>query len=59
VERKYIEFTPAKYRKFKAAYESAKASGAETFEFEGNDFLVAYAKYVIMYLEQQMGIRNS
>lgn len=45
------EFTPAKLAKLRKAYGAAVASGAEQFEFEGHPLLVAYAKYLIEYLE--------
>lgn len=47
----YITWDRPKLLRFKAAYEKAKAAGAEQFVFEEHEFLVAYAKYLIQYLE--------
>lgn len=46
-----INFTRAKLDELKQAYTKAKQKGAEQFEFEGHPLLVAYAKYLIQYLE--------
>lgn len=43
-------FTPILIRKFRAAYNSAKKANEESFVFEGHEFLVAYAKYLLQYL---------
>jgi hypothetical protein len=41
------------YKQFKAKYEVAKKSSYDTFMFKGLEVLVAYAKYVIEYVETQ------
>lgn len=40
--------------RFRRAYLKATADRVETFVFEDNEFLVAYARYLIQYLETQL-----
>lgn len=48
---KLIQWTPAVLARFKAAYEIEKHGGPDhVFRFDGSDFLVAYAGYLIEYL---------
>ena len=42
----------------KASYEDAKENGREVFVFHGNEILVAYAKYMIEYMESVERGRN-
>lgn len=49
----YIEFTREKYLKLKREYNKAVAQGKSRFDFEGHPVLVAYAKYLIQYLEMK------
>lgn len=46
-----INFDRPKLRRLQSAYDSALAAGATQFDFEGSEFLVSYAKYMIEYLE--------
>ena len=55
-ERKMITFTPAKYRRLKLAYDYAVKEGQERFDFEGEVFVTAYAKYVLEYLKQRLDV---
>jgi hypothetical protein len=48
---KTIEFTPDKLKALKKAYHKAKTQGLDQFEFENSPLLVAYAKYLIEYLD--------
>jgi hypothetical protein len=48
-----IYFTRAKLAQLKKAYHKAKAQGRTEFKFEGKTVLVAYAKYLIEYLDSQ------
>ena len=52
-----ISWDLPKLRRFKVAY--ARADGLygkdSTFDFDGNKFVVSYAKYLIEYLEQKLG----
>lgn len=47
---KKIEFTEDNFVKFKEEYNKAVEREATSFSFEGNEFLVSYAKYLIEYL---------
>jgi len=49
-----ITFTLAKYRRLKLAYDYAVKEGQEQFDFEGEVFVTAYAKYVLEYLEGKL-----
>lgn len=46
-----ITFTREKLRLFKLSYAEALSQNLERFNFEGNVFLVSYAKYLIEYLD--------
>ena len=48
--QKVIEWTPAILARFKKAHAKAVADKADTFIFDGNEFVVSYAKYLIEYL---------
>lgn len=49
-----INFDERLFIKFVRKYYECLHDGVEQFEFEGHTFLVAYAKYVIEYLEPQI-----
>ncbi len=50
-----VTFTPEKLKKFKKVYDQHKSDKEATFEFEGKEYLVGYAKYLIEYLDGEMG----
>ena len=50
---KKLSWTKETFLKFKKDYEIALKENHESFFFEGNEFLVSYAKYLIEYLEPQ------
>ena len=53
---KTITYTPDKLKRLKAAYELHKDAGKDAvFEFDGEQYVVNYAKYLIEYLETRMG----
>lgn len=67
-----IDFTPEKLARFKKAYKKAEKlkrykqaysapedSSDEVFTFDGNEFVLGYAKYLIEYLESQFGKEGS
>ena len=55
-EHQTIEFTPEKLRRFREAYDKAKMNPlTDVFEFEGHEFVLTYAHYMIEYLEQKLG----
>jgi hypothetical protein len=48
---KTITWTPEKLAAFKLVAKVGERKNSETFLFEGHEFLVGYAKYLIEYLE--------
>ena len=48
---KQLHATPDWLRGFKRAYNTAVKQGKDTFLYEGNEFYVGYAQYLIIYLE--------
>jgi hypothetical protein len=50
-----IEFTIESLRRFKMAYREACRVGVRTFKFDGNEFDVGYAHYLIEYLNIRFG----
>ncbi len=50
-EPKMIDVTPKFFSDLKKAYQKALEEKKESFSFEGNEYLVTYAKYMIEYLE--------
>lgn len=51
-----VTFTRDKLRKLILVYNKAMKEGKTEFTFEGNQYLVAYAKYLIEYLQTQFGV---
>jgi hypothetical protein len=51
-EVKQITWTQPMRARFKLAYRQAVNTKAETFLFDGNEFVVGYAKYLIQYLDK-------
>lgn len=47
----FISFDLAAYRRFRRVYEKAVKEEKTEFEFEGREYLVSYAKYLLEYLE--------
>ncbi len=41
-------------KRFKKAYEEAAAANRAVFDFDGHQFVVQYARYLIEYLEGQL-----
>lgn len=50
-----LTFDRAKRDKLRAAYEAAVAAGQESFEFEGHELLVTFAKYLLEHLDNVLG----
>jgi hypothetical protein len=50
-----VSFDRATRDRLRLAYDRAVAEGLEQFRFEGRDWVVAYAKYVLEYLDGQLG----
>lgn len=53
-----VHFDAEKLAALKAAYVLAVAKGDESFTLDGNQYLAAYAKYLIEYLEMQFRERG-
>jgi hypothetical protein len=49
----FMKFDRAKAERFRDAYTKALMENETSFSFEGGDFLVTYAKYVLEYLTDQ------
>lgn len=56
-----IEWTPEKLESFQARYEEVMGTNpnVEWFDWDGFQFVPAYAKYLIMYLRQAFGLDPS
>lgn len=52
---KTITWTKEKLEKFRAAWTAANEAEVESFEFEGNEVLVTYGRYLMEYLEYVLG----
>ncbi len=50
-----IHFDKAKRNRLRAAYEAAKGLGKDQFTFEGHEYLVSYARYLLEYLDTKLG----
>lgn len=46
-----IRFTQESFNRFKIAHNTCIELGDETFTFDGHEFLLGYADYLIEYLE--------
>ena len=55
---KMIEFDLSKLKQLKKAYTEAVKDEKEVFTFEGDEWVVGYAKYAIIYLEDRFGIKK-
>lgn len=51
-----VAFTAATLSNFIARRDAAVLQNEEVFEFEGNKYLVTYAKYVIEYLKEKLHV---
>lgn len=52
---RYIEWNAYRLHKFVEAYEDARQNNQDTFTFLGYDFVMAYAFYLVQYLNDQLG----
>jgi hypothetical protein len=50
---KTINWTRPQLARLKAAYANAQKHGAESFYLDNDEFVTAYAKYLIEYLDLQ------
>lgn len=58
IETKYITFSRFDLMRFKTAFNAAQQADLDSFIFDGNEYLVAYAKYLIEYLEMMFGVKE-
>lgn len=49
-----VTFTPEILARFKRVYRDAVDAHSDTFMFEGKEYVVTYAKYLIEYLDGQL-----
>lgn len=49
-----MTFNSFTLKHFKNAYDRARREGHEEFSFDGQQYLVSYAKYLIEYLESRL-----
>jgi predicted GTPase len=49
-----ISWTRPMLERFKKAYATAVTANADTFRFDGNEFVRSYARYLIEYLEERL-----
>lgn len=54
-----INWTPDMLSRFKRAYGMAVRTNQTEFEFDGNQFVSSYAKYLIEYLEFQFNTKQT
>lgn len=52
---KEINWTLPMLKRFKRAYKLAKMKAEDPFMFDGNEFVISYAKYLIEYLDSKFG----
>jgi hypothetical protein len=53
-EQKIINWNKPMLERFRKAYQKAVAEKVDTFMFDGNEFVVGYAKYLIQYLDSAL-----
>jgi hypothetical protein len=57
-ENKTAVFNKESLQRFKSTYAQVSQSDQEYFFFEGNEYFVGYAKYLIQYLEFQFNLNS-
>lgn len=53
---KTVSFDKAKLKRLQTAYDGAVGAGANTFEFDGHEYLTRYAFYLIQYLQSKVNV---
>ncbi len=53
IKQKILDQDKAKLKEFKKAYEEGVVNRGSTFMFEGHEFYVTYAKYLIEHLTNE------
>ena len=54
-----IVFDAAKTERLRQKYNKAKLSSVDTFTFDGNTLVTAYAGYLLEYLDTKLGSTNN
>lgn len=57
-DSKVVEFTPEKVAQFYNAYQDANEVRTDTFIFEGNEYFIKYAYYLLQYLFEKFEIKE-
>lgn len=57
-DTKMVQFTPEKAKRFASAYNKAKKDKVKSFFFEGDEYVVSYAYYVLEYLKMNSVIKG-
>jgi len=52
---KTVQWNSEKRDRLTLALHDAKASGKDTFMFDGDEYVVGYAKYLLQYLNERLG----
>jgi hypothetical protein len=55
---KKINFDLKKAKRLKRAYEEAVEVGAESFIFEGDEYLTSYAKYLLEFMAMRKIVKS-
>lgn len=53
-----VSFDREKLERLKVSYGEAVRLNADSFRFDGNEYIVGYAKYLIEYLDSQLPPRS-
>jgi stalled ribosome rescue protein Dom34 len=53
-DKREVMFDRAKLARLKAAHKAAEKAGIAAFVFDGDEYVVGYAKYMIEYLETKL-----
>ncbi len=56
IKQKTLDWDKAKLKEFKKAYEEGVINRGSTFMFEGHEFYVTYAKYLIEHLTNEFNL---
>jgi len=54
-KEKQVSFTPEKRDSLRRAYNKAQKNEEESFTWDGNEYLVSYARYLLEYLDYLFG----
>lgn len=54
--QRFVTFTPATVAEFEKVCEAAARDGKTEFSWDGNVFLVSYARYLIEYLKRKLAV---